>query len=79
MRFGNVEGSLVTFSSSQAIGFELCGAGAGTCRFVAGQVEGSQVVWRPARRTGAHPGSVLLGAESARQPVGWERPAGGAL
>ena len=33
----------MTFSSSQAIGFELCGAGPGTCRFVAGQVDGSQV------------------------------------
>ena len=41
--FGDVEGSLVSYSSDQAIGFELCGAGLGTCRFVAGRVEGTRV------------------------------------
>jgi sialate O-acetylesterase len=42
--FGDVEGSLVTYSASQAIGFELCGPGAGSCRFVAGGVDRTRVV-----------------------------------
>ena len=42
--FGDVEGSLVSYSSSQAIGFELCGAGPDSCRFVAGNVDGTRVV-----------------------------------
>jgi sialate O-acetylesterase len=55
--FGDVEQKLVTYSSSQAIGFELCGAGPGSCRFVSGEVDGTRVVlavpsapaWRPLR------------------------------
>jgi sialate O-acetylesterase len=42
--FGEVEGSLVSYSSSQAIAFELCGTGPGSCRFVAGGVEGTRIV-----------------------------------
>ena len=42
--FRDVEGRLVTYSSSQATGFELCGAAAGTCRFVSGTVEAERVV-----------------------------------
>ena len=42
--FRDVEGRLVTYSSSHAIGFELCGAAAGTCRFVSGTVEADRVV-----------------------------------
>jgi len=38
VRFGDVEGQLVTYSASQAIGFELCGAELGSCRFVAATV-----------------------------------------
>jgi len=45
--FGDVERNLVSYSSSQAIGFELCGAGPGSCRFVIGEVDGSRVVLRP--------------------------------
>lgn len=55
--FGDVEQKLVTYSSSQAIGFELCGAGPGSCRFVSGEVDGARVIlplptmprWRPVR------------------------------
>ena len=42
--FGSVDGSLVSYSSSKAIGFELCGPGPESCRFVAGDVEGTRVV-----------------------------------
>jgi sialate O-acetylesterase len=45
--FGDVERALLSYSSSQAIGFELCGSAAGTCRFVIGDVDGSRVVLRP--------------------------------
>ena len=55
--FGDVERNLVTYSSSQAIGFELCGPAAGSCRFVSGDVDGTRVAlpvpptpaWTPAR------------------------------
>ena len=55
--FGDVEGSLVTYSANVAIGFELCGAGPDSCRFVPGEVQGDRVVlpveaastWKPAR------------------------------
>jgi sialate O-acetylesterase len=40
--FDDVEGGLVTYSG-QALGFELCGAGRGDCRFVPGVASGSQV------------------------------------
>ena len=42
--FRDVEGRLVTYSSSHATGFELCGDAAGTCRFVNGTVEADRVV-----------------------------------
>ncbi len=42
--FRDVEGRLVTYSSGQAIAFELCGAEPGTCRFASGAAEGDQVV-----------------------------------
>jgi sialate O-acetylesterase len=42
--FGDVEGGLVTYSASHAIGFELCGEGRDSCRFVPGIVQGTRVV-----------------------------------
>jgi sialate O-acetylesterase len=42
--FGDVEGHLVSYGSDQAIGFELCGTGPGSCRYVAGQFGGNRVV-----------------------------------
>jgi sialate O-acetylesterase len=42
--FRDVEGRLVTASASEAIGFELCGAAPGSCRFVSGTVEADRVV-----------------------------------
>jgi sialate O-acetylesterase len=55
--FGDVERSLVSYRSSLAIGFELCGSGPGSCRFVGGNVDGTRVVlplpstpaWTPVR------------------------------
>jgi sialate O-acetylesterase len=55
--FGDVEGQLASYSSSQAIGFELCGVAAQSCRFVSATVEGHRVVmpvpatpaWTPVR------------------------------
>jgi len=44
--FGDVERALLSYSASQAIGFELCSAGPGSCRFVIGEVDGSRVVLR---------------------------------
>jgi sialate O-acetylesterase len=41
--FGDVEGRLVSYSSHQAIGFELCGAGPGSCRFVTADVDTTRV------------------------------------
>jgi len=45
--FGGVERALISYSSSQAIGFELCGSAAGSCRFVIGDVDRNRVVLRP--------------------------------
>ena len=42
--FADVTGSLVTYGADVAIGFELCGAAAGTCRYAAGRVDGNRVV-----------------------------------
>jgi sialate O-acetylesterase len=55
--FGDVDGRLATYSSGQAIGFELCGVAVGSCQFVSASVEASRVVlsvpavaaWTPAR------------------------------
>lgn len=52
--FTGLTGGLHTRSAAQAIGFELCGAEAGSCRFVPGRVEGTRVLLagdgRPATR-----------------------------
>ena len=42
--FAGVTERLATYSADVAIGFELCGASVGSCRFVAGTVDGSRVV-----------------------------------
>jgi sialate O-acetylesterase len=44
VRFGDVEGELVTYSSALAIGFELCGSDQASCRFVAGAPEGDSIL-----------------------------------
>ena len=52
--FSGLTGALHVRSAAQAIGFELCGADAGSCRFVPGRVEGTSVILagdgRPATR-----------------------------
>ncbi|MEC3949134.1 sialate O-acetylesterase [Sphingobium sp. HWE2-09] len=42
--FTGLTGGLQTRSAAQAIGFELCGAAAGSCRFVVGRIEGARVI-----------------------------------
>jgi sialate O-acetylesterase len=41
--FKDVDGSLVAYSHQGPIGFELCGALAGTCRYVEARIDGSRV------------------------------------
>jgi sialate O-acetylesterase len=43
LRFLGVTGALHSRGSTQAIGFELCDAAPGTCRFASGQAAGSEV------------------------------------
>ena len=42
--FGGLEGGLHALSSAQAIGFELCDAAPGTCRFAEGSTVGNDGV-----------------------------------
>jgi sialate O-acetylesterase len=42
--FTGLTGGLQTRSAAQAIGFELCGVAAGSCRFVAGRIEGGRII-----------------------------------
>jgi sialate O-acetylesterase len=56
--FGDVERNLVSYSSSVAIGFELCGDGPDSCRFVAGTVDGTRVVLPENATTGRPPARV---------------------
>jgi sialate O-acetylesterase len=42
--FDDVEGQLVAYSAQRPIGFELCGEGAESCRFVDAALSGSQVL-----------------------------------
>ena len=42
--FGEVEGQLVTYSSAQAIGFELCGSARESCRFAPANVDANRVI-----------------------------------
>lgn len=43
LRFGGVTGALHARSADVAIGFELCGDAAASCRYAAGRVEGNEV------------------------------------
>jgi sialate O-acetylesterase len=44
VEFADIDGGLVTYSHATPIGFELCGASSGSCRFAAAQIEGSRVL-----------------------------------
>ena len=41
--FADVEGALVAYGAAGPVGFELCGAAAGSCRFVDARVDGRRV------------------------------------
>ncbi|HEX3603942.1 MAG TPA: sialate O-acetylesterase [Steroidobacteraceae bacterium] len=43
VRFDGIDGALVTYSATRAIGFELCGAEQNTCRFVDSVVQSDRV------------------------------------
>jgi sialate O-acetylesterase len=77
--FGDVDGSLVTYSANVAIGFELCDSGPGSCRYVAGTVDGNRIVlpvpeaagWRPVRvRFCWGPSPVCNLADASKLPAG---------
>ena len=42
--FTSVDGGLEAYSAARPIGFELCGPGAGSCRFVDARIAGNTVV-----------------------------------
>lgn len=46
IRFKGIEGSLLTYSGSQVLGFELCGVAPGSCRFTSATVQGETVIVR---------------------------------
>lgn len=76
VQFDGVAGALHTRSSAQAIGFEICGDGKGSCRFVTGKVDAMRVVLagdgRPATRVRyAWTGSPVVNLyDEAPLPVG---------
>ena len=43
IEFSGLTGTLQTRSAAQAIGFELCGQAADSCRYVGGHVEGLRI------------------------------------
>ena len=76
LRFAHVTGALHARSSAEAIGFELCGEAAGSCRWASGRVQGDTVVLpsdgQPVRRVryawGDTPNTNL--SDEADLPVG---------
>jgi sialate O-acetylesterase len=42
--FGDIERGLVAYSHDSPIGFELCGAAPGSCRFADARIEGTRVL-----------------------------------
>jgi sialate O-acetylesterase len=44
--FGDVSGALVAYGAQGPIGFELCGPGAGSCRYATAELRGNAVVLR---------------------------------
>jgi sialate O-acetylesterase len=49
--FGDVGNGLVAYGADTAVGFELCGAEPGTCRYASAQIRGNEVLLRPASAT----------------------------
>lgn len=51
VRFSDVVGGLVAYSSAQPIGFELCGATEASCRFAVAQIAGDKIYLTIAAKT----------------------------
>ncbi len=51
VRFADVNGGLVAYSSAQPIGFELCGATETSCRFATAQIAGDKIYLSVAAKT----------------------------
>lgn len=76
LRFTGVSGALHALGAAQAIGFQLCGAAAGSCRYAAGTVSGSEIALAGDGQPVTHvryawddaPATNL--ADDARMPVG---------
>ena len=43
VEFGDVGGELVAYSAESPIGFELCGADAGSCQYARAEIRGNRV------------------------------------
>ncbi|WP_407352823.1 sialate O-acetylesterase [Luteimonas sp. R10] len=43
VRFGDIDDGLVAYGADGPIGFELCAAGAGTCRYASARIDGDRV------------------------------------
>ncbi len=43
MRFDDVQGQLIAYGAHDVVGFEICGAATGTCRFAEGMANGKSV------------------------------------
>ncbi|SOD55034.1 sialate O-acetylesterase [Pseudoxanthomonas wuyuanensis] len=58
--FGDVSGGLAAYGADQPVGFELCAAAAGTCRYARAEIRGNQVLLR-----------APLAAPAVRVRYGW--------
>ncbi|HYM85402.1 MAG TPA: sialate O-acetylesterase, partial [Pseudoxanthomonas sp.] len=77
VRFGEASEHLVAYGADGPVGFELCGAALGSCRYASGEVRGQEVVLRaslavPATRVryGWADNPVVTLFDSAGLPVG---------
>lgn len=60
VRFGLADRALLAYGAETTLGFELCGAAPGSCRYVAGEIQGLDVVLRSP-----------LSASATRVRYGW--------
>ncbi len=53
VRFGDIDDGLIAYGAQGPIGFELCGAQAGTCRYAEARIRGDEVILRAANAADA--------------------------